>query len=266
MGDASPAPRAGTGTGSTEYRFTGQQDDAALGYQYLRARYYDPATGRFISRDPFPGSLSNPSSQHRYVYAQNNPTDVTDPSGETPWALIGAGIGFIGGAGLYAATHWDQVSQGEVDWGEAGRYAVGGALLLSGVGAVAQIAGVGTATVSAAPVAAAVGRIPQAVQAFRSFDSFKAAMGPAGSGQAWHHIVEQCQESRFGAEMIHNSANVVRVASSVNLRLNAIYSSIRPDITGSTSLTVRQWLSGLSYDVQYEFGLKALRHVESGVW
>ena len=52
--DVFGAVRSSTGTGFTEYRFTVEQDDAALGYTYLRARYYDPATGRFISNDPFP--------------------------------------------------------------------------------------------------------------------------------------------------------------------------------------------------------------------
>lgn len=49
---------------------------------YLRARYYDPATGRFISRDPVKGTLTNPITQNAYVYAGNNPINITDPSGE----------------------------------------------------------------------------------------------------------------------------------------------------------------------------------------
>lgn len=52
--------RSQTGIGSTEYKFTGQQDDATLGYTYLRARYYDPAVGRFLSKDPFPGLANQP--------------------------------------------------------------------------------------------------------------------------------------------------------------------------------------------------------------
>lgn len=44
------------------------------GLQYLRARYYDPQTGRFLSRDPLPGG-------HPYAYAGNNPVRYVDPSG-----------------------------------------------------------------------------------------------------------------------------------------------------------------------------------------
>ncbi len=37
---------------STNWQFTGEQRDADSSLYYLRARYYDPATGRFLSRDP----------------------------------------------------------------------------------------------------------------------------------------------------------------------------------------------------------------------
>ena len=63
--DVFGAVRSSSGNGSTEYRFTGQQDDATLGYTYLRARYYGPATGRFISNEPWPATrLNRASSRH----------------------------------------------------------------------------------------------------------------------------------------------------------------------------------------------------------
>jgi RHS repeat-associated protein len=80
--DVFGAVRSSSGAGWTEYRFTGQQDDAELGYTYLRARYYDPQTGRFVSKDPVSGLRANPASQHYYVYAGDDPANLTDPSGE----------------------------------------------------------------------------------------------------------------------------------------------------------------------------------------
>jgi RHS repeat-associated protein len=80
--DVFGALRSATGTDATAYRFTGQQEEAALGAYYLRARSYDPSTGRFFSKDPFPGFLTNPASQHPYSYVQNNPANLVDPSGE----------------------------------------------------------------------------------------------------------------------------------------------------------------------------------------
>ncbi len=48
---------------------------------YLRARYYDPAIGRFLSRDPLPGAMWDPGSQNAYAYAGNNPVTRADPTG-----------------------------------------------------------------------------------------------------------------------------------------------------------------------------------------
>jgi RHS repeat-associated protein len=65
--------------------FTGEQFDAkarpSQGLYYLRARYYDPGIGRFLTRDPVLGIVPLPSSQNRYVYVLNEPTSLTDPSG-----------------------------------------------------------------------------------------------------------------------------------------------------------------------------------------
>lgn len=64
----------------TEWLFTGEQSDPT-GFYYLRARYYDRAMGRFLSRDPFPGIPFHPCSLNRYVYVENNPANFVDPSG-----------------------------------------------------------------------------------------------------------------------------------------------------------------------------------------
>jgi RHS repeat-associated protein len=70
-------------TGSTvnAYRYTGEQFDPNLQQYYLRARYYDPATGRFTARDPFEGWMSDPLSLAKYPYVHGNPVNSTDPSG-----------------------------------------------------------------------------------------------------------------------------------------------------------------------------------------
>ncbi|MBI4302550.1 MAG: hypothetical protein HY664_08085 [Chloroflexi bacterium] len=79
--DVFGAVRSSSGSGSTEYHFTGQQDDATLAYYYLRARYYDPAIGRFISKDPFSGIAGQPQTLNLYIYTLNSPTILADPSG-----------------------------------------------------------------------------------------------------------------------------------------------------------------------------------------
>ena len=47
--------------------YRGEQYDPDLGLYYLRARYYNPATGRFLSRDPEDGKASDPASLHKYL-------------------------------------------------------------------------------------------------------------------------------------------------------------------------------------------------------
>jgi RHS repeat-associated protein len=60
--------------------FTGQYHDPATGLVHLRARDYDPATGRFLSPDPWPGLAEDPHLAAR-VYTGNRPTVFTDPAG-----------------------------------------------------------------------------------------------------------------------------------------------------------------------------------------
>jgi RHS repeat-associated protein len=72
-----------SGTSTNPYRFAGEQQDAESSLYYLRARYYNPVIGRFLSRDPFAGDEENPLSLHKYLYAHGNPVNLRDPSGLT---------------------------------------------------------------------------------------------------------------------------------------------------------------------------------------
>ncbi|MBP0011483.1 RHS repeat-associated core domain-containing protein, partial [Roseofilum sp. Belize Diploria] len=101
---------AGDGS-DNPYLFAGEQRDVETGLDYLRARYYDPTLGRFISRDAYQGSLDDPMSQHKYQYAHANPVVNTDPSGyitlgEQLSALsvqsVLASMSYVGGYGLGA--------------------------------------------------------------------------------------------------------------------------------------------------------------------
>jgi RHS repeat-associated protein len=80
--DAFGALRSATGNATNPFRFTGEQTDGETSLVYLRTRYYDPTLGRFITRDWFAGFAESPQSHNRYIYCQNNPVNLTDPSGE----------------------------------------------------------------------------------------------------------------------------------------------------------------------------------------
>ncbi len=80
-------------TGGTEnlYLFAGEQFDGSLGQYYLRARYYDPAVGRFTQMDAWIGSRRDPVTLHKYLYVNAEPVNSIDPSGNM--TLSGLSIG-----------------------------------------------------------------------------------------------------------------------------------------------------------------------------
>jgi RHS repeat-associated protein len=80
-------------TGSNNpYLYRGEQFEQQTQLQYLRARYYDPSTGRFLGIDPFEGNLNSPISRHRYLYGNANPISYSDPSGEFSIAEVTATV------------------------------------------------------------------------------------------------------------------------------------------------------------------------------
>jgi RHS repeat-associated protein len=62
-------------------RCSGEQYDTDLGLYYLRARYMNPVTGRFVSRDPEDGITTDPKTLHKYLYANGDPVNGSDPTG-----------------------------------------------------------------------------------------------------------------------------------------------------------------------------------------
>ena len=71
------------GSGASAYQFTGEMRDAN-GLTYLRARYYNSADGRFLSRDTWGGDYNRPLSLNRWGYVEGNPVNLVDPTGNSP--------------------------------------------------------------------------------------------------------------------------------------------------------------------------------------
>lgn len=81
------APYGSGGTSDGGFlQYTGQERDAAIVGgsadlpDHFHARQYDKS-GRFLSVDPLVGSMKEPQSWNRYVYARNNPLKHVDPTG-----------------------------------------------------------------------------------------------------------------------------------------------------------------------------------------
>ncbi|MFB8796559.1 MAG: RHS repeat-associated core domain-containing protein [Microcoleus sp.] len=91
------------GISNNPYLFAGQQRDSETGLDYLRARYYDPTLGRFVSADAYEGTLDDPMSLHDYQYAHANPVVNTDPSG---YFSIGELLGTLAGYSVLAGLSY----------------------------------------------------------------------------------------------------------------------------------------------------------------
>jgi len=98
-----------TGASTTPLGYDGQYTDSDTGLIYLRARAYDPATSQLLTRDPLVSVTGE-----AYVYAGDNPTNFTDPSG-----LI---------FGIAGTPSFSQVGSTIVGGITAGANSVGGAL------------------------------------------------------------------------------------------------------------------------------------------
>ena len=74
------------------YRYCGEYYDKETEEVYLRARYYEPGVGRFITRDTYTGESDEPLSLHLYTYCENDGVNMVDPSGH--WSKLAKYAGF----------------------------------------------------------------------------------------------------------------------------------------------------------------------------
>ncbi len=101
-------------TGGTllQHLYRGEQRDDAARLYYLRARWMDPAVGRFTQMDAYAGADRDPQSLHKYLYVNSDPVNRIDPTGlaslpetigglnvqgvlNTMGRVIGAGAGIL---------------------------------------------------------------------------------------------------------------------------------------------------------------------------
>src|SRR5271168_5252319 len=72
---------ASSGSLTNPFRYTAREFDSETNLYYMRARYFDPQTGRFLSEDPVGFSVG----VNFYGYVLNNPVNLIDPVGLAPW-------------------------------------------------------------------------------------------------------------------------------------------------------------------------------------
>jgi len=145
--------RQNPGTASSAMGFVGSLghlSEAGTGLIYMRARYYDPALGRFNSEDP------SHNGNNWFAYCDNNPVNELDQSGKNPFliaALILAVVGFL--AGSIGSILGDYLNGNPINWSNAltqgGVWAAAG---LAGGLVAASLAGVGLAGIAIASIVA----------------------------------------------------------------------------------------------------------------
>lgn len=116
--------RESTGETENDFLYNCQQYNEATGLYYLRARYMSPSVGRFISMDEYGGTISDPMSLHKYLYANANPVSYCDPSGYcADWSLsslvttmeMSMKIGAMIGGSLSALMYTNQAIKNGMD-------------------------------------------------------------------------------------------------------------------------------------------------------
>jgi RHS repeat-associated protein len=99
---------ASAGSVVNPFLYAGQYRDAESGLYYLRARYYDPTTAQFLSRDPLASMTGEP-----YGYVNDNPLNGSDPSGlcglwgnDTCFSHVTSAVGSAWNATTSQGTSW----------------------------------------------------------------------------------------------------------------------------------------------------------------
>jgi RHS repeat-associated protein len=122
---------SGLGNFTCNLRLPGQYFDKETNLHYNYFRDYDPAIGRYVQSDP----IGLQGGINTYAYVGSNPLAYSDPTGETPWILIGAAAG-----GLFDAIK--KARDPCASWSQIGLAFVGGAIS-GGAAAAAPIAALG---------------------------------------------------------------------------------------------------------------------------
>ncbi len=264
------------GDGESAFAFTGEAVDST-GLVYLRARYLDPAQGRFISRDTWDGDDLTPISYNRWLYGFGNPINFSDPSGNNPLvaalvpAIVGFGATVLGAAaagGIYGLCTYERAIAGDCGceiqqqalsmsrWEYAGANALAGGLI--GAAAIAM----GTAAYASPLGAVVVGGIGVTVSLVDLKDTVNIIRNEAGL--TWCTVTRLLLDvAGTVAGMASGSAGIrgiVRAWRANGSLLWWVNNDLLPPLEGGSGLrNVRMYTSSDFQKVQ-EFWPKAARY------
>jgi hypothetical protein len=186
-----------------------------------------------------------PGSGTRITGGQGGPTGVW-PNAAAPGGQVGATLGSdMGADGL------DSIAQ------RGGRTRPPGAP----VPGARNSPGLRPAGNTANPPRPVPGRVSGPPRGFGSHDALVRHLGPAGPEMHWHHIVLQTPSNvqRFGPQAVHNTSNVARISRIDHIEIHRFYEKPNPRITGSQTLSVREWIGARPFEAQRQFGDAVLK-------
>lgn len=169
-------------TAITPIQFAGEWTDLRSGLIYLRARWYDPVSANFLTRDPIEHTTGQP-----YSYANDNPIDYTDPTGKCPICVILLGAALFGALDLTAQAA-DHVAHGCDPFEQTNWYEVGGAGIAGAFAVLPGAFGVGEVAAEGATADDAVlsGILRDAAKGKGNFGLGSGSSSQAGAaGRAW---------------------------------------------------------------------------------
>jgi RHS repeat-associated protein len=129
-----------SGSTSNRFRYVGQfgvmQEENNL--MFMRARFYDPITKRFIAKDPISGTLSDSQSINPYGYVSSNPLIFSDPLGLIKWMQLASGILQTAGGVMTISGSLALASTGVAAPLAIGGFVVGGSVAVGGFATIAD--------------------------------------------------------------------------------------------------------------------------------
>lgn len=178
VGKASYTPygKVAESTGETSrIGYAGQYTDPDTGLVYLRARYYDPNTSQFLTRDPLLDLTHEP-----YGYANNDAINGDDPTGMCAYFCLGAYNAAAAAASDLAFQGIMNVSQGcsflsNINWGQTAKAGLTGFFV---GGATTDLWRLSRAVKSAPTVTSTERLAPHPVKPAEALDRWNRFLGP----------------------------------------------------------------------------------------
>ena len=230
-------------------RYRGYVCDQETGFYYLQSRYYDPAIGRFINADSMVNVRSALSSI-LFAYCLNNPSSMSDDTGNLPFfaitAAIGAAVGAVFG-GVVAARSDSNIIAG------IGLGAAAGALIGTGAGIAAGVALAGSITASTGAVMAGGSALSAAIGSggLRAGVSnlSQASNGAATAAQVSEsHMQQVYRQGQAGEQAANIVKNAVHIPSLSGTAAYRIPDGL--DVVNEVLAEVKNYSGTLSYTRQ----------------